>query len=118
MKTYTLIPPDLMATIPPLYSTEKTPLKSKTVVVKLFCSGLTWFVTEGEFDKERDDYLMFGYVVNESTPIFSEWGYIPLGELEAMTAEAQVKSGRFLGTIVERDLYFEPTLISELVPNI
>jgi len=61
---------------------------------------------------------MFGYVVNEATPVFSVWGNIPLGDLEAMTAEAQAKSGRFLGTIVERDLYFEPTLISELVPNI
>jgi hypothetical protein len=36
----------------------------------------------GEYDTERDDFLMFGYVVNKSTPIFSEWGYIPLNELE------------------------------------
>ena len=118
MKNYSLIPPDVMAAIPPLYSTEKTPLKEKTVAVKLFCASFTWYITEGEYDAERDDYIAFGYVENLSTPVFSEWGYIPLNELENMTAEAQVKSGRFLGTVVERDLYFEPTLITELVPGI
>ena len=118
MKSYTLIPPDVMAAIPPLYSTEKTPLAKKMVVVKLFCSGFTWFIIEGSYCTERDDFIMFAYVKNEGEPTFSEWGSVSLGELEALTAEAQVASGQFLGTIVERDLYFDPAPITELVPGI
>ena len=114
-KSYTLIPPDVMAAIPPMTAIDDSPLKEKTVAVKLMCSGLTWYITNGSYDEERNDYIMFGYVVNESEPLFSEWGPIPLGELEAMTAEAQVKSGRFLGTVVERDLHFAPVPIRELV---
>lgn len=88
------------------------------VAVKLFCSAFTWYITEGEYDGERDDFIMFGYVMNEADPCCSEWGYIPLNELEALMLEAQLQAGRFLGTAVERDLYFEPVTIGELVPGV
>lgn len=118
MKNYTLIPPDIIAVIPPLYSSENVLTAKKTVAVKLFCSAFIWYIMEGEFDSERDDFTMFGYVKNEADPYCSEWGYISLNELEALTFDAQIRSGRILGTAVERDLYFEPTVIGELVPDI
>jgi hypothetical protein len=60
-----------------------------------------------EFDGED---TFFGYVIGEQGPDCDEWGYFTLSELESVTLK--------FGLSIERDIFFEPTKISELVPNL
>jgi hypothetical protein len=95
----TLLPPELRATLPPLYSTEKD--ADPLVRVKFFTpwSNWTWYATEGEPDGE--DFRFFGWVVG----LESELGYFLLSELESVTGPAGLK--------IERDLYFVPSPLSK-----
>ena len=95
MPSHDLIPDSIE--IPELYATQNE--DDPPAVVKLFTpdSSWTWYVVE--FDPvER---LCFGLVVGHDR----ELGYFSLDELE--TARGP------LGLNVERDLYFEPTPVSE-----
>src|SRR4051812_39439267 len=72
--------------IPPLYGTEHIPAEHKTVHVHYFTGGSDWWITE--LDPEIG--LAFGYVrLNDDDPN-AEWGYVDLGELEAVYRPAQV----------------------------
>jgi hypothetical protein len=101
----------LLKTLPALYSQENTP--DPMVVCKFFTpdAGWTWYAIEGspvdangyyDTDKPKADFLFFGLV----SGIEAELGYFSLSELQGIR-------GR-LGLPVERDLYFEPTRLSEI----
>ena len=96
-----LLPPELRATLPKLYAQEKN--KDPIVHVKFFTpdAGWTWFATEGQ--AEGNDFILFGYVIG----LEREWGYFSLAELESV-------HGPF-GLPIERDLYFKPGPISEVL---
>lgn len=93
----TLIPHELLHTIPDLYETEETP--DPICHVKLFLPGTnwTWYVTELS---RQDHNLCFGYVIG----LESELGYFSLAELEELQTS--------VGLAVERDESFKPTLLS------
>lgn len=97
-----LLPPEVELTIPPLYASEETPRDEVKAVAKYFSpySDWTWFVVEGS--REGDDFIFFGLVYGFE----KEWGYFSLSELES------AKKGDL--PLVERDLFFGPTMISEL----
>jgi hypothetical protein len=92
-----LMPEEIAATVPKLYSTEND--KDPLVRVKWFTpsSNWTWFVTE--FDPI--DRMAFGMVHG----LEKEMGYISLDELLSVR-------GPF-GLVVERDLQFQPKPLSQ-----
>lgn len=92
-----LIPADLRSQLPPLYSQDGNP--DAIAYVKLFTpdANWTWFVTE--FDGQN---TCFGLVRAQ----YEELGYFTLSELQALRGE--------LGLKIERDLYFQPTPLSQL----
>ena len=81
--------------LPPLYSTESTPLDQKEVVVKFFNPvGVgTWEVYEGSKNLEGD-WLFFGRV--DLGYGGAELGYFSLSELEALKLP--------MGLGIERDI--------------
>jgi len=86
-------------TLPKLYSQEEKGLKAQALV-KFFTpdSNWTWYATE--FDGKD---LFFGLVIGFET----ELGYFSLAELESVHGP--------LGLPIQRDLYFEPTSLHELM---
>ena len=97
-----LLPWELRKTLPSLYSQESS--SAPTVHAKLFTpdAGWTWFVTEGT-EEEDGDWLLFGYVIGME----EEWGYFLLSEIAGVRGP--------LGLAVERDLWFEPAPINEVL---
>lgn len=111
-----LMPLDVQASMPPLYSTEHQKRDDKTAMVKFFCpwSNYTVFVVEGSpvddaglvqeaHDEHTADYLFFALVDNGGE---RELGYVSLSELVSIV--------HWSGLRIERDEYWEPRLISEL----
>lgn len=93
-----LVPKYVTKKLPPLYATHEA--KDPLVVCKFFLpmTRWTWYATE--FDgKDR----FFGYVVGD----YKELGYFSLWELEWFEGPYGLK--------VERDLYFEPRPLSEII---
>ena len=92
-----LLPDDVAATLPPLYSGEQT--TDPIVRVKFFTpdSSWTWYVTE--FDPTQR--LCFGLVHG----LDRELGYFSLDELEAVHGP--------LGLPIERDLFWKPCPLSQ-----
>jgi hypothetical protein len=97
-----LLPDELRASIPKLYSQEKVSMQEKTVHAKFFfpAADWTWFVTEGE--QEGDDFVFFGFVKGFE----EEWGYFTLKELENINVEH---------LRVKRDLYFMPGKFCDVI---
>ena len=102
---------ELAKTLPALYSQEGN--ADPMVMCKFFMAdaGWTWFAIEGspvdedgyyDTDKEKVDFVFFGLV----SGLDVELGYFSLSELERLR-------GKF-GLPVERDLYFQPTRLSEV----
>jgi len=102
---------DLLKTLPALYSQENT--ADPMVMCKFFTpdAGWTWYAIEGspvdengyyDTDKEKVDFVFFGLVAGVEV----ELGYFSLSEVKSIR-------GPF-GLPVERDLYFEPTRLSEV----
>ncbi len=88
----------------PLYSQDGK--EDKIAIAKFFfpVGGWTWYVLEGE--KYNDtDYEFFGYVVGD----FPEFGYFTLSELESINMG---------GLKVERDIYFKPCKLKEVVDKV
>lgn len=94
-----LLTDEIRRRLPPLYATENDP--DPTIQVKLFTpwTNWTWYITE--FDGID---LLFGLVDGFEL----EWGYSSLAELEAIRGPG--------GLRIERDLYFEPTRVSDVPP--
>jgi hypothetical protein len=84
--------------LPKLYSTDGK--KNKKAIVKYFTPDAQWTWYGIEYDKDTKTF--FGLVCS----IEKEFGYFSLDELKKVKGP--------LGLPIERDLYFEPTLISEL----
>lgn len=104
MKLMTL---EIQRTLPPLYHFEKT--KTPPVAtVKFFdpTGSWTWYVAEGA-KQEDGDWLFWGAVDGFEF----EYGYFTLSELE------HAKDGcRGIQALpIERDLYFKPTPLSQLM---
>lgn len=108
-----LLDEESRAKLPPLYSNEEIGLNA-LAQVKFFTpdADWTWYASEGSFvdedgyydtDKEKVDYLFFGLVAGFEV----ELGYFALSQLE------EVRGG--LGLPIERDLYFEPKTLQELI---
>ena len=85
--------------LPKLYTQEEKGLEAQAVV-KFFTpdSNWTWYATE--FDGED---LFFGLVAGFET----ELGYFSLSELQGAKGP--------LGLAIERDLYFEPKSLAQLM---
>ena len=95
-----LIPKEILATLPDLYATEDT--KDPLCQVKLFTpdSNWTWYILE--LSKE-DSFTCYGYVQG----LENELGYFSLEEIENVRGALDLP--------VERDLFFEPTKLSEIM---
>ena len=95
-----LLTKEITKKLPKLYSQED--IKDPVVQVKFFdpCGSFTWYATE--FDGED---TFFGKVVSHMCPE-GELGYFSLSELKS------IKTKPF-GLGIERDLYFNPKLLSE-----
>jgi len=96
-----LLTKEIEKRIPPLYSQENNP--DPTCVVKFFTpwTSWTWFVIEGA--RDGDDWRFFGWVEGFD----KELGYFGLKELSDINGPVGLK--------IERDLYFEPTKLSEVM---
>ena len=102
VRRHKLMTKELGETIPTLYANENAPDYDAVLAhVKLFSpyNGWTWFITEWE----AETGLCFGLVQGFET----ELGYFSLDEL----AEATVFGGV---PAVERDLYWEATILGEI----
>jgi hypothetical protein len=97
-----LLPDNLRARLPPLYSQEAE--ADPMIYAKFFLpgTGWTWYVMEGE--ARGDDFLFFGFVLG----LEAEFGYFVLSELESTTTP--------LGLHVERDLSFTEGRLTDVVP--
>lgn len=95
----TLIPHELLHTIPDLYETEE--IHDPISYVKLFLpnTNWTWYITE---ISKHDHNLCFGYVIG----LESELGYFSIQELESLQSS--------LCLAVERDESFIPTPLSKI----
>jgi hypothetical protein len=100
-----LIPKEVEALLPSLYSQENVP--DPVAVVKFFdpCGRYTFFVFEGQREPDGD-LLLFGFCRSPLGPDCDELGYASLSQLETVRGP--------LGLGIERDLYFKPTPLSEI----
>ena len=97
-----LLPEELRKVLPHLYSQESS--AAPVVHVKFFTpdAGWTWLITEGS-EQSDGDWLLFGYVIGFE----EEWGYFLLSEIVSVRGP--------LGLPVERDLWFQPGPIDEVL---
>ncbi len=95
-----LIPKEILAELPDLYGTEE--ITDPFCKVKLFTpdANWTWYIIELSQD---DNSTCYGYVQG----LENELGYFLLEEI------ADVRGA--LNLPVERDLFFEPTKLSEIM---
>jgi len=95
-----LITKEIADKIPKLYETENA---DPIVYVKLFTpdADWSWFVTELSIDKD----ICFGLVISPFVKD-GEMGYFLLNELKTVRGK--------LGLPVERDLWFNPTKLSDI----
>lgn len=94
-----LMPPELLASLPPLYSQEK--VEDPKIVAKYFVpwGAGTWYVIEGQ--EEDGDVRFFGLVdLHEK-----ELGYFVLSEFMSIRGPG--------GLTIERDLHFGEHKLSE-----
>lgn len=97
-QAHTLLPPEVAAQLPPLYSQEEKGIEA-LALLKLFTpwSNWTWFASE--YDPE--ERLFFGVVIGHER----EFGYFSLNELEAIRGPG--------GLRIERDLYWKVRPLKE-----
>jgi len=97
----------ILKALPPLYSTEKVPTAEKLAYLKIFdpTGRYTAFITEGS--PEGDDFIFFGYCVSPLGPDCDEWGTFSLNELQSVRGK--------LGLGLERDKWFKPTKMGEIL---
>jgi len=100
-----LLPDELLATLPPLYSQEK--VEDPIVKVKFFVpwNNWTWYATEcsktEEDETDGEDYRFFGLVDGHE----KELGYWLLSDLMSVRGPG--------GLTIERDLHFGEHTLSE-----
>jgi len=96
-----LLPQGIANTIPPLYTTEKTPVERKVLYAKFFDPFTQWTWFACEYDPEKR--LFFGYVIGQE----KEFGYFSLDELESL----KMPDGT---TRIERDVNFASISFKDL----
>ena len=94
-----LLDPESREKLPPLYSGEELGLMA-IALVKFFTPDSNWTWYASEFDGED---LFFGLVSGFEI----ELGYFSLSELQSVKGS--------LGLPIERDLYYEPKTLKELM---
>jgi len=94
-----LLDPENREKLPPLYSGEELGLMA-IALVKFFTPDSNWSWYASEFDGED---LFFGLVSGFEV----ELGYFSLSELQSVKGS--------LGLPIERDLYYEPKTLKELM---
>lgn len=99
MRGHELLPQDIREKLPDLYGAEEYGLEAKALV-KFFTPDSSWSWFASEFDGSD---IFFGLVVG----LDIELGYWSLEELEAVRGP--------WGLPIERDLYFEPATLKELM---
>ncbi len=97
--TVKLLTKELLKGLPRLYSQEEKGLAA-LARVKFFTPDSNWTWYASEFDGED---VFFGLVVGHE----AELGYFSLAEIKGIRG--------YLGLPVERDLYFRPTSLRELL---
>ena len=108
-----LLDAETRAKLPELYSNEEKGLDA-LAQVKFFTpdGGWSWYASEGSYvdedgycdtDKPKVDFIFFGLV----SGLEVELGYFSERELESVRGQ--------LGLPIERDLYFEPKTLRELM---
>ena len=97
-QTHTLIPQDIAAKLPPLYSQEEQG-ENAIAIVKFFAPWTNWTWYASEYDPEQR--LCFGVVVG----LEREYGYFCLDEIEEIRGPGVLR--------IERDLYREPRPLKE-----
>lgn len=95
-----LLTKEIIRKLPALYATEDVPLEEHVAIVKFFTPWTNWTWYGVEYDGED---RFFGLVYG----LEREWGYFTLSELQSVSGPAGLK--------IERDLYFKPTKIKDLV---
>ena len=93
-----------LATLPPFYSSEKTPIQEKMIHMHFFIGGSDWYAAE--YNPEERNF--FGFVILNNDYQMAEWGYFSLDEL------CDIKVSYLE---IDRDLHFAPTK-AEDIPNI
>ena len=93
------MPPELKDQLPGLYENEEYGLEAK-VLVKFFTPDSNWTWYASEFD---GDDIFFGMVSGFAV----ELGYFSLAELDAVRGP--------LGLPIERDIFFVPQTLKELL---
>ncbi len=75
----------IIRALPPIYSTEHTPLKDKMIICKFYIpGGWSWYVFEGEVDTQKT-YRFFGIMVHENKAVNETMmGYFYLSDLAAL----------------------------------
>ena len=106
---YNLLPESLEKVLPAIKATEKIPAKKKIIYAKFFAPNTcwTWFVLEGSWNENHEDFIFFGLVHG----LEKEYGYFSLNELESVGVSEP------LVLRIERDLYFLPTLLTNITGN-
>lgn len=84
-----------LARIPPLYSTEKIPVKDHIIYEHFFIFSSDWYISE--YDQKSK--IMFGYAILNDDYQNSEWGYVDYNELKELNVH---------GFEVDRDLDWYP----------
>jgi len=87
--------------LPALYATENVPLEQKVAVVKFFTPDSNWTWYGLEYDPKTRTF--FGWVVGHE----KELGYFSLDELESARGP--------MGLPIERDKWFSPTPLGQLM---
>ena len=107
-----LLPEEIRAGLPPLYSQEALGLNA-LAIVKFFTpdSNWTWYASEGspvdengyyDTNKPKVDFFLFGLVCGHEV----ELGYFSIHELETATGPRRMP--------IERDLHFRPDTLGNL----
>ncbi len=97
-QAHTLLPAEIAAMLPPLYSQEEQG-ENAIAVVKFFTPWTNWTWYTSEYDPEQR--LCFGVVVGQEREV----GYFSLDELEGIRGPG--------GLCIERDLYWKPKPLKE-----
>lgn len=106
-----LLPQEIREILPPLYAQENKAGKA-VVYVKFFTPSAqwSWYATEGQpvlsENGQELDFEFFGLVDGQE----KELGYFMLSELEEVRGP--------LGLPIERDLYWKPTTLDRIAPEL
>lgn len=113
MKLITKKLEELFSKYPPMSQSED---ENPLAIAKYFLSSgrWTWYVIEAEKVND-DDYHFFGYVKSGIDPLFDEYGTFTLNQLKSIKVPIQI-GDILIGELgIERDPYFEPTRMSEII---